>query len=224
MDIFGTILVGISGITWTVVYIELIRLGFKEKACGMPLFALALNFAWELLYGIDGLFISKMFIPVQSAANVVWACCDIFILITWFKYGKQYLPERGKPYFVPFSIEAVVFGFMMQFVFYFYCENAEIASIYSAFAQNAAMSVLFLTMLFQRRDMNAQSMTVAVNKWIGTLTPTIYGNLYGVNIYILLTGIVCCIFDLTYIYFLRKFKKESMQELIQNGTQVRIEN
>lgn len=178
METFGNILVGVSGITWTIVYIELIRLGFKEKACGMPLFALTLNFAWELLYGIDGLFISKMFIPVQSAANVVWACCDIFILATWFKYGRQYLPERGKPYFVPFSAMAVAFGFMMQFAFYFYCENAEIASIYSAFAQNAAMSVLFLTMLFQRKDTKAQSMTIAVCKWIGTLTPTIYGNLY----------------------------------------------
>lgn len=207
MELFGVFLVGISGVTWTIVYIDLIRQGFKEKACGMPLFALTLNFAWELIYGIDGLFISKLFIPVQSIANVVWACFDLFILVTWFRYGKQYLPDRGKPYFVPFSILAVVFGFMMQFSFYFYCENAEVASIYSAFAQNAAMSALFLCMVFQRKDLRGQSMVVAVCKWIGTLTPTIYGNLYEINIYILLTGIVCCILDVLYIYFLNHFKK-----------------
>ena len=80
---FGNILVSISGITWTIVYIELIQKGFKEKACGMPLFALTLNLAWELIYAIDGLFISKSFILVQSIANVVWAFFDIFILITW---------------------------------------------------------------------------------------------------------------------------------------------
>lgn len=212
MEVFGTILVGISGVAWTIVYIELIRLGFREKACGMPLFALTLNFAWETIYGIDGLFIGKMFIPAQSVANVVWACFDLFILITWFRYGKQYLPERGKPYFVPFSVMALGFGFVMQFAFYFYCENAEIASIYSAFAQNAAMSVCFLCMLFERKDLRAQSMTIAVCKWIGTLTPTIYGNLEGVNIYILLTGIVCCVLDLGYIYFLSKFRKENPQD------------
>ena len=204
---FGTILVGISGVTWTIVYIELIRRGFKEKACGMPLFALTLNFAWELLYGIDGLFISKSFIPVQSVANIVWAFFDVFILITWFKYGRQYLPERGKKYFIPFSMMAVGFGFLMQFAFYFYCETPEIASIYSAFAQNAAMSVLLLTMLFGRKDTKAQSMTIAVCKCIGTLTPTIYGNLNGINIYIILTGIICFVLDLTYFYFLWKFQK-----------------
>ena len=212
MTMIGNILVLISGIAWTIVYLELIRTGFKEKACGMPLFALTLNLAWEVIYAIDGLFISKSFIFVQSIANVVWACCDIFILATWFKYGKQYLPDKAKEYFIPYSIIAVLFGFAMQFAFYFYCETPEIASIYSAFAQNAAMSVLFLAMLFQREDTKAQTLTIAVCKWIGTLTPVIYGNLKGINIYILLTGIVCSVFDLTYIYFLQRFRKTDIRK------------
>lgn len=203
----GDALVLISGIAWTIVYLELIRTGFRQKACGMPLFALILNLAWEVIYAIDGLFISKSFIFVQSIANVIWACCDIFILITWFKYGKQYLPDKAKKYFMPFSALAIVFGFVMQFAFYFYCNTPKIASIYSAFAQNAAMSVLFLAMLFQRKNTKAQSLTIAVCKLIGTLTPVIYGNLHELNIYILLTGIVCFIFDLTYIYFLLKFRR-----------------
>lgn len=207
VDTFGTLLVAVSGVAWTVVYLELIRLGFRDKACGMPLFALTLNFAWETLYGIDGLFISRLFIPAQAVANVVWACCDAVILVTWCRYGRQYLPARGRRYFVPFTLLALAFGVLMQFAFYFYCENAEVASIYSAFAQNAAMSVLFLTMLFQRPDTRGQSMVIAVCKWLGTLTPTIYGNLNGLNSYILLTGLVCCALDLTYIYFLRKFQR-----------------
>ena len=39
------ILVSISGICWSIVYIECIRTGFKQKTYCMPLFALALNFA-----------------------------------------------------------------------------------------------------------------------------------------------------------------------------------
>ena len=49
MNTAGLILVGISGICWTIVYIELIRNGFKDKACGMPIFALGLNIVWEFL-------------------------------------------------------------------------------------------------------------------------------------------------------------------------------
>ena len=203
----GNILVAISGIAWTIVYLELVRTGFREKACGMPLFALTLNLAWEVIYAVDGLFGSKSFVFVQSVANVVWACCDIFILVTWFKYGKQYLPDSAKNCFVPYSTIALIFGFVMQFAFYFYCETPEIASIYSAFAQNATMSVMFLTMLFQRDNTKAQTLTIAICKWIGTLTPVIYGNLHGINIYILLTGIMCSVFDIIYIYFLRKFRK-----------------
>ena len=205
MEVFGTILVGISGIAWTVVYIELIRRGFKDKACGMPLFALTLNLAWEWIYGIDGLFVSKSFIPAQSVANIAWAVCDIFVLATWLKFGKQYMPERAKKYFVPYTLLALGFGFAMQFAFYFNCETVELASIYSAFAQNAAMSVLFLAQLFRREDTKAQSMSIAVAKWLGTLTPTIYGQINGNTVagFILLTGIVCCVFDVIYIVLLK---------------------
>ena len=207
MGMLGTILVAISGITWTIVYLELIRKGYKEKACGMPLFALTLNFAWETIYGIDGLFFSKSFIVVQSIANVAWAICDIFVLSTWFKFGKQYMTENSKKYFIPFTILAILTGFAIQFAFFFGCENPEKASIYSAFAQNIAMSILFLYMLFQREDTKAESMSIAVCKCLGTLTPTIYGCLNGINIYILITGIVCFLFDLIYIYFLHKKTK-----------------
>jgi hypothetical protein len=38
----------VSGIAWTLVYIDAIRVGFKDKSYAMPLFALALNLGWEL--------------------------------------------------------------------------------------------------------------------------------------------------------------------------------
>lgn len=210
MEAFETILVGISGIAWTVVYIELIRLGNREKACGMPLFALALNLAWEWIYGIDGLLISKSFVFVQSIANIVWAVFDVFVLATWVKYGKQYLPARARSYFVPYTLLALAFGFATQFAFYFNCATVELASIYSAFLQNAAMSVLFLVMLFRRDDTRAQTLPIAICKWLGTLAPTIYGQINGNSAagFILITGLLCCVVDLIYIYFLCKRRQE----------------
>ena len=44
-------------------------------------------------------------------------------------------------------------------------------------------------------------MTIAVCKCIGTLTPTIYGTLEG-NWFILVTGIICYVFDVIYIFAL----------------------
>ena len=212
MEIFGNILVIISGIAWTIVYIELIRKGFKDKACGMPLFALTLNFAWEVLYALDGLFISKSFILAQTIANVVWAFFDIFILVTWFMYGKKYMSKNAKKYFISYTILALIVGFVMQIAFYVSCNTKEIASIYSAYAQNVAMSIMFVITLFRRGNTKGVSLIAAISKCIGTLTPTIYGAIFalklGLNNYIILTGILCFVFDLIYIYFLTRFKKQ----------------
>lgn len=49
-------------------------------------------------------------------------------------------------------------------------------------------------------------MTIAVCKCIGTLTPTIYGTLEG-NWFILVTGIICFVFDVIYILALTAVSK-----------------
>ncbi|CZR55524.1 uncharacterized protein PAC_05412 [Phialocephala subalpina] len=41
-----------GGGLWTVTYILLTRQSFKDRTYGMPLFALALNFAWEIVYAL----------------------------------------------------------------------------------------------------------------------------------------------------------------------------
>jgi hypothetical protein len=46
---FPWFLVLLSGLCWTVVYIDSVRLGFKDKTYAMPFWALALNIAWELM-------------------------------------------------------------------------------------------------------------------------------------------------------------------------------
>ena len=198
-------LVIVSGVCWTIVYIDLIRKGFKDKVCGMPLFALGLNIAWEFIYSIDGFFINKQFILVQCIGNLAWALCDVVILVTWFKYGKQTMPENSRKYFVPFSILSLITCLAVQLAFYLHIENVTLASQYSAFAQNLAMSVMFLTMLFQRNNTKGQSMLIAVCKCIGTVTPTILGGFVeSINIYIILTGGFSFLFDLIYIYFLNR--------------------
>ena len=76
----------VSGICWTVVYIDGIRLGFKHRSYAIPFYALALNFAWELLYTYYGF---QSTISVQAVVNAVWLVFDIGILITYFKFGRK---------------------------------------------------------------------------------------------------------------------------------------
>ena len=79
---------------------------------------------------------------------------------------------------------------------------------YSAYLQNAAMSVAYLYMLNRRRSSKGQTMTIAVCKCIGTLTPTIYGAMGG-NMFIVVTGIICFVLDLLYIFFLYGIQKKA---------------
>ncbi|QOV18183.1 hypothetical protein INP51_09010 [Blautia liquoris] len=201
----------LSGVCWTLVYISLIYRGFKDKTYGMPLFALGLNIAWEVLYSIDGIFIHKANMPpVQNVANVVWAFFDILIVITFFRYGKKYFPEIGKKYFLPFGTLAIFTCVALQLAFYLHFDSGVEASQYSAFAQNAAMSIMFLYMLFQRKGTEGQSFTVAIAKCLGTLAPTILGGfIESTNMYIMLTGMVCLVFDIFYIIGLFQKNKTS---------------
>lgn len=205
MELFLTLL---SGVSWTIVYIELIRNGFKYQTYAMPLFALGLNFAWEVLYSLNDLVIHPTTGGVQGIANLVWACFDLIIVYTYFKYGKKFFPEKAKKYFVVFSLLAFISCFAIQLAFFFNFPAIPAAQ-YSAFLQNAAMSILFLTMLFQRKTTEGQTLLMAVAKWVGTLAPTVLmGLIQGFNSYILICGAICTIFDLLYIFFLKKMKKE----------------
>lgn len=210
------VLVIISGICWTAVYIDSIRLGFKQKTYAMPLFALGLNIVWEMLYSVDGLFIHKEFMLAQAIANLVWAIFDIAIVVTYFKYGKKYMPENAQKYFIPYSLLAFAACALFQFAFYFHFDSVVAASQYSAFGQNAVMSILFLVMLFKRGNTEGQSLLIGICKLIGTLAPTIQGGFVeSINIYIILTGAICLIFDILYIVFFCKFRKNEKQASVQ---------
>ena len=82
------ILTLVSGIFWTIVYIDIIYRGFKDKACGMPLMVLGLNWSWEFIFA----FMGDPFFPegsffhvtdqtmVQRGVDAVWFLFDCVIL------------------------------------------------------------------------------------------------------------------------------------------------
>jgi hypothetical protein len=80
----------LSGLAWTVVYVESIRVGFRDKTYAMPIAALALNIAWESMYAVHDLMTS---VSIQAFVNLIWALADLGIVYTFFKFGCSELPR-----------------------------------------------------------------------------------------------------------------------------------
>jgi hypothetical protein len=193
VELFLTI---VSGLAWTIVYIESIRLGFRYKTYAIPVFALGLNIAWESIYGIHGL---AGTISAQSIINLVWAAADVAIVFTFFRYGRSELPKFvTRPLFIGWGI--VVFGTSYALQALFIGEFGWTEAVrYSAFLQNLLMSGLFIAMLVARRGTRGQSLVIAIAKWLGTLAPTILIGVLGNLPFILWVGLLCSLFDLIYI-------------------------
>jgi hypothetical protein len=216
LETIKLILTLISGICWTVVYIDGIRLGFKDKSYAIPFYALALNFAWELLHTVYGF---QTGVSVQVVINACWFVFDMGILLTYFKYGWQYFPHNLPPRaFIGWSILGLLTAFFVEFAFIKEFGVA-VGAGYSAFLQNLLMSVLFIDMLVKRGSREGQSLTIAINKWLGTLAPTILFGIIGDggfpngSLLILVLGMLCSVFDLIYIRLLRKLKTTRLAPL-----------
>lgn len=202
------VLLLLSGICWTIVYVELIFLGFKEKTYGMPFLALALNFTWEALHFYIGL--KNNIWNIQTWIILIWFLLDTLIVCTYLIYGKKYFPKHSsKEFFAPWTIIIFLMSFVLQY--YFVVEFKDLGKMYSAFLQNLIMSILFITMLVNRTNTKGQSLTIAINKWIGTLAPTILFGVIGGSKLVLVLGIFCSFFDILYIYFLTSTNKMSFK-------------
>ncbi|MCU1583474.1 MAG: hypothetical protein JWM49_30 [Microbacteriaceae bacterium] len=193
MDLFLTAL---SGIAWTIVYIDSIRVGFRQRTYAMPVAALGLNIAWESTYAIHGLTTG---ISAQGVINVVWALADLVIVYTFFRFGRSELPKFvSKPMFVGWGVLVFAASFAVQWLFIGHFDWMKAAQ-YSAFLQNLLMSGLFIALFVARRGSRGQTLLIAIAKWIGTLAPTILLGAIGGSGFILGIGILCSVFDLVYI-------------------------
>ena len=224
----------VSGIFWTIVYIDIIYRGFKDKTCGMPLLVLGLNWSWEFIFAFMGepffhegsFFCVTQQTPVQRGVDAVWFLFDCVILYLKFKYGRdeynKALPGFGRKMFVPYILFIIFISF--QAVWFISMELEDHQGAYAAYQQNIFISALYIPMLMRKGSTDGQSMVIAICKCLGTLAPDVLGGIvlirsYGVPVFKflemetmpymkLLIG-SCLMFDIIYIISLYKtFKKE----------------
>ncbi|MFJ8166782.1 hypothetical protein ACIRBY_38495 [Streptomyces sp. NPDC096136] len=198
------ILTLVSGLAWTLVYVEAIRVGLRDRTYAMPVAALALNLAWETTYAVGDL---RSGLSPQGVVNVVWAAADLVIVSTYLRYGRAELPAFvTRPVFAAWSALVFATGFAVQWLFLAQF-GAHDASRYAAFLQNLLMSGLFLGLYAARRGPRGQSLLIAVAKWLGTLAPTVLFGVVEGSGFILGLGALCSVFDLAYIGLLARGKR-----------------
>ncbi len=190
----------VSGIAWTIVYIEAIRVGFRQRTYAIPVAALALNFAWESSYAVYDL---THVVSLQTFVTVAWALADVAIVYTYVRFGRAELPSFiTRPMFVGWVLLLFATSYALQWLFIAQFGPHD-ASRYSAFLQNLLMSGLFIAMLVARRGLRGQTLTIAIAKWLGTLAPTILFGVIEGSPLVLGLGILCSVFDLVYIGLVR---------------------
>lgn len=202
------IFAAVCGILWTYCYYLVIRIGLKDKTCGMPIEALAFNFAWEIVFGIVW-FALEPGQNLQAYINIVWGLFDIGILITFFLYAatRGTSAQRFKLY----GVGCLVFAFAIIGAA-FYHEYPEVDALHAltAWLVNGVMSLMFIKMLWSRGP-KGQSMKIAWSKALGTFAVTLgfshptAAQLFEANYPVIIaTGWLCFAFDLTYCYLLSR--------------------
>ncbi|EPS39984.1 hypothetical protein H072_6195 [Dactylellina haptotyla CBS 200.50] len=74
----------IGGGLWTLSYTLYVRESFKTRSYGMPLFALALNFAWEVVYGF---YVAES--PLEKSVFILWLIIDCGMIYGMMKYARN---------------------------------------------------------------------------------------------------------------------------------------
>jgi hypothetical protein len=206
-----TFLLLLSGICWSIVYVDSIRIGLKDKSYAIPYWALVLNFSWELLQSVFGF--KVLGLQTQIIVNVCWVILDTGILYTYFKYGfKEFPGSFSKKWFYSWSILGLFVSFVLQ---YYFIQQFGLVpgGCYSAFLQNLIMSILFIGMLYNRKSSKGQTMLISIMKWIGTLAPTVLFGIIGIdkiggpNQLVLVLGGLIFLFDIIYIFLLKNMKQ-----------------
>ncbi|MDG4752610.1 hypothetical protein O7630_16820 [Micromonospora sp. WMMD718] len=167
---FWAIVAGIA-VFWILAYGLSIQRAFVDKAVGIPVVIVAINFAWEFVHS----FVIDQE-PAQRPANFVWFFVDIVIVTQVVRYGHRDFPRLSRRLFRRLFFGLVAIAAVQLFLMA--REFRDILGMYSGCALNVGMSAAFIVMLVKRRSSAGQSVYAAICKMVGS-------QLAGLNVLIL---------------------------------------
>ena len=173
----------ISGISWSLVYVIAIIIGIRKKALGIPAVNICLNICWESCVVIARV-IGRSEFDSGFISQLLWLGLDIGLLCVFFKHAN-WLPVLKKlVYLGGAAISMVLCTWMLGL----WAETA--------FAINLIMSIFFL---WSNHKRVFSSLTIAVLKFVGTLSATILNGIIHQDYIIVALGGLCFIADICYI-------------------------
>lgn len=206
------ILQGLSGLFWIITYTLIINKSVKDKTYGMPFLAMCLNLSWEFVFA----FIYKTD-TFHQIVCLIWYVLDLIIACAFLKYGYKDFKEKYSLNKISFLV-LIVFTLISSFIFMILAPldfgilfDGDIFQTagFIAYFQNLLMSILFVLMFLEKRNLKGQSIFIAIFKWLGTLSVSIM-NLSGMvssNPTELFVIFLIQFFDILYIYLLLKFRR-----------------
>lgn len=198
-------LLSISGLCWTIAYLDIIRLSFRDRTTGMPAAALMLNVTWEVMQVVN--LLDRSF-SLYYAVTILWLILDIGILAAFLRFGRlEQTQGWQQDRFLFWSFSLLLFCFLFQ-----WSTVVEFGIVdgtrHSALLQNAIMSVAFIPFLLDRgsdgRAARGQSLLIAVTKGIGTLAAGILIVFLSGSVFHLSLVMVCAFADTAYTVLLWK--------------------
>lgn len=218
------VLVGSTGgALWVVAYVFMVWQSHKDQRYGIPVTAVALNFAWEIIATVF------LYNPIWLWAwfERAWVFIDMFIIGQAIYYGRkeQYNGTFAKywHFIVPAYVLAAFVGQYTYIVQY-----RDHMGYQVAFLINLVMSASFILLLFSRLDHGlgtaGLSLPGAWLKFLGTLgttvmcfylLPIVDGPGPMVFMYFVWVGIF--VLDVTYIVLLTRARRAERQGLPTAG-------
>ncbi len=189
------------GVFWAVVYLLIIRLGFREKTFGMPVIALCTNISWEFIFSfVRPHNIPQLYIP-QRYIDVAWFMLDVVVLYQVVVFGKSDFTNKLAGLFYPGLVLGLFLSLWATLAITY--EFRDWNGVYSAFGGNLLMSILFVAMLLRRNNVCGQSMYIALFKMAGTLSASILSFTYNPSSPLLgFLYIAIFLFDAIYVVLL----------------------
>ncbi|MCP4252406.1 MAG: hypothetical protein GY775_03160 [Candidatus Scalindua sp.] len=183
---------------WLYAYVFVVKDTIKYKFVQIPLFAIFLNFGWE---------ITTTFWAHPNMGDIVyigyfgWAVVDTVIVILSFIYGKSQLNHKIlKDNFYPIMVLGLIGGFISTF---FFIRQYDLPGApLTGFILNIEMSILFVMMALTH-DIRLLSKHVAWGKFLGTAGASLTFFLkYPENNFLITLYISIFIIDVFYIFLL----------------------
>lgn len=155
------LVVSLFDVGWTVMYILAIRRGFLDKTFGVPIVALFLNIAMDIV----NIFIVASPGP-QLFVNITFLLLQLVMVYQVFRWWRGDFPSVPTWQFMTLMIIGAVFGIVL--IISSVREFNESPAWHTSWVDTLINAALFIGMFYRRTDLRGQSLYIAGLKWLGT--------------------------------------------------------